>query len=241
MTRKLLTQKYKFYTQQKIIDRDAIEPMLTFSEDGILLSKIKSISRETVEILERSGIYDSIQLEEAREKVIQHLGIREGEIDCIHDEVKKIQLNNTDLPILSLDLPDNYALMAIASDKEKNTLVLLWKHFLFVWSNPINEGWTVVKNIYDNIYEKQDRPELITSIASIRDLPHWLMDASDLSIYLTGLNPLEAINLQAKRFGFTTDENIYSAEKRAETTVLQLAYLIELGRYMKDKYNNLFS
>lgn len=241
MARKLLTEKYRFFTLQNIIDKNAIEPMLTFSKDSVLLSKINSISRDMVEKLERSGIYDNIQLEEAREQVIQHLGLLENEIDRILDEVKKIQLNNTDLPILSFDLPDNYALMAIASDSENNTLVMLWKHFLFSWSNPIKEGWAVVKNIFDNIYDKQDRPELITSLASIKDLPHWLMDVTDLSIYLTGLNPLEDIDKQARRFGFSTDDNIYSAEKIAETTVHQLAYLIELSRYMRDKYNNLFS
>ena len=241
MTRKLLTEKYKFITQQNIIDKNAIGPLLTFSKDSVLLSKIDSLSRDTVEKLERSGIYDNIQLEEAREQVIHHLGIMENDIDCILDGVMKIQLKNSDLPILSLDLPDNYALMAIASDNENNSLVLFWKHFLFSWSNPINQGWAVVKNIFDNIYNKQDRPELITSIASIKDLPHWLMEASDLSIYLTGLNPLEEIDKQAKRFGYIADDNIFTSEKKAENTVLQLAYLVELGRYMSEKYNNLFS
>ncbi len=241
MTRKLLAEKYKFITQQNIIDKNAIRPMITFSKDSVLLSKISTLSRDTVEKLERSGIYDNIQLEEAREQVIQHLGILENDIDSILDGVKRIQLKNSDLPVLSLDLPDNYALMAIASDNENNCLVILWKHFLFSWSNPINQGWAVVKNIFDNIYNKQDRPELITSISSIKDLPHWLMGASDLSIYLTGLSPLEEIDKQAKRFGYLSEDNVFSAEKRAETTVLQLAFLIELSRYMSEKYNNLFS
>ena len=112
----------------------------------------------------------------------QYLGLPPAEFEDIRSLVSKESLLRCEIPRITLPLPENHALVSVASHADFNALAVIWKQVLFAWQNPKADGWSMTKLAFDRFYVKQGRPELISSLGSL--IPSWLHETRDMSTYV---------------------------------------------------------
>jgi hypothetical protein len=195
---------------------------------AILLSSIPDVPRELVEQLELAGIYDSDDLADVQEDMSQYLGLPPAEFEDIRSLVTKESVIRSEIPRITLPLPENYALASVASDTDFNALAIIWNQILFAWQNPKKDGWGMTKLAFDRFYVKQGCPELIGSLGSAT--PVWLHEISDISTFLSNLIPGESISDKVETLGYPSIDPVFSALDKSIVKVLELAYLIHVAK-----------
>ncbi len=218
-----LKETYKIISYDTVIDKSKID-FNKFKIDKILLSSINEIPREIVEQLEIAGIFDVGEFMEMASSLKDYLGLSTDELEhyitILNSYTKTYFLHFTN------DLPNNYCLVGLSSNGDENAMAFLWKEFLFLWSNPKSEGWSLVKHMFDKTYNNLNHPEIITSFSV--DIPSWLINPSDISKYIAGLPPSKNIHDILFDLGFPKYDTTQNAIIVAEQMSLELAYLIEI-------------
>lgn len=207
---------------------------------NILLSRVVDLDRDVVERLELAGVYDSDEFFTIKDEIIDFLGISEDRMDTftsiIEAEIHKIAKK----PIIDLDMKEKFCFVATASDRDNNALALISDGILFLWSNPVEEGWSLVKYVFDKTFELLERPELLSCLNNDDNIPAWLQ-LEEITTYIGSLDPMKDIYTQAEELGFPNKPNIISAMGVAESKVLKLKFVYELAIQHRIKKNKLFA
>lgn len=190
-----------------------------------LISQISGLSKELIEQLEMAGIYDTHDFIDSGAKLRDYLGFDDNQ----YSNLKDIICGQEQIKLI-LNLPKNYAFIAIDSDHQNNVIAFLWNGLLLVWSNSIDDGWILSKHLFDKIFNSTGRPELIGSLDTLNESLTWLSEIVDISIYIK--IPAQDMSLQkiAEKLGYPDKVNITKAEEIAEQKVLQLAFITEIAK-----------
>ncbi len=229
MKKNVLEENYYLFPLKRLLSKNPNNEGIDLSAPPpILLSQIEDIPKGLVEQLEKSGVYDSEDLLAIKNTIPHHLGIDIAEFNILYDQVLKVSSSKIEFPKIILNLPENYALISVASDEKNNTLALLWQDVLFSFSNPVSEGWSLTKLAFDRLYVKLECPELIGSVGSSGNTPLWV-EFSDISTYVSGLIPGEPIYEKLKVLGYPGPICISSPQKNSLNNTLELAYILKLA------------
>ncbi len=155
---------------------------------NILLSQVSTISREVISEFENLQIFDYedlLDLEEKRDTISTtiYLNINKIKQKAI-DQSQKV--NN--IPILTMEIPKNYGVIAI---EIKNTVIdvaLTWKGLIFKWLNINLEKIDEFLSNFSILLNNMNKPELITDCRSWSYSLMKDISPSDLSVYLSNFD-----------------------------------------------------
>ncbi|MHA2252696.1 MAG: hypothetical protein ACXAD7_20195 [Candidatus Kariarchaeaceae archaeon] len=203
----------------------------------VLLSQIPTLDRELIEKLEASGIYDSEDLMEVDLEIANFLEMDADQFDEIKEIIHKNIKDQFEVPQIILNLPENYTLLAIATDNKDNALSLIWNNILFTWSNPKPEGWSLTKLAFDRFYVKAENPEVIGSIGLHPNLPSWLDQITDISTYVSTLLPGTSTTDRVLNLGYPPQKAVFSAREKSVNYTLELAYLLHIAKIGNSEFS----
>ncbi len=200
-------------------------------EKNMLLSQVKQLDRDIVQRLEMVGIFETDEFLSVQNEMEEYLGSGiDNMLQIIKNEIKSEPIH----PVLDLDMKDNFVFIAFAKGELYNAIAMIANEVMFTWHNPVDDGWNLTKYAFDKIYANLNRPELLSSLLNMNDTPSWLKMV-DLSVYISGLDPLKDLFDQAELIGFPKNPHAFSAIEIAQNRVLKLKYIYEASRKNRDK------
>lgn len=207
---------------------------------NFLLSRLINLDRDVVERLELAGIYDSDEFFSIKDEIVDYLGIGEERMNAFTSIIEAEVRKNENKPIIDLEMKEKFCFVTTASDKDNNALALISDGILFLWSNPVEDGWSLVKYVFDKTFELLERPELLSCLNNDDFIPSWLQ-LEEITTYIGSLDPMKDVYSQAEELGFPNKPKLDSAMELAESKVLKLKFVYELAIQHRIKKNKLFT
>ncbi|OLS27810.1 MAG: hypothetical protein HeimC2_10040 [Candidatus Heimdallarchaeota archaeon LC_2] len=200
---------------------------------NILLSKVSTIPREIIsefEYLQVFDLEDLLELEENNNNnpSIPYIDINKIKLKVIYQSLK---LNN--IPVLTLEIPNNFAIIAMEKRTSFIDIALTWRGLLFKWMNiDLNEIEEFLE-YFNNIQINMNLPELITDTRSWSFSQMKKISPSDLSVYLSNFDIFSSIEDYCNKLQISK----YQSEINQHSVINQI-YQIEFILWYAMKMKN---
>lgn len=189
---------------------------------NILLSKIKSVSSDVISEFESMGIYDLEDLEKSKTIFKDRGGLILQNFDKIKNEAIQKSLKLNHIPIITLKLPHNYAVVGLIQHSSKFDFAMSWKGLLFSWNNvPITRIATFVEEL-NGLFKYCNQPVLITDIRTWSFTLFETLEPTGLSVFMSNYDVFGTISEYCSKLDQPKFNKIISTSE-----VVDLIYSIE--------------
>lgn len=200
---------------------------------NILLSQVSSIPREIISEFENLQIFDLEDLLDFEEKNSDISTPTYLNISKIKKKVIDQSLKVNNIPILTLEIPKNYAIIAIENIKSKIKVGLTWKGLLFRWLDiNIREMDEFLIN-FNILLNSMNKPELITdcrtwSYSLMKDVK-----PSDLSVFLLNFDVFSTLEEYCLKLN-KPENNDKDTQNLVINTIDQIEFILSYAIKMKN-------
>lgn len=161
---------------------------------NILLSKIKSVSSDIISEFEGMGIYDLEDLENSESTFKDRGGVLFSNFDKIKNKAIQKSLKVNHIPIITLKLPHNYAVIGLVQHSSKFDFAMSWKGLLFSWKDIPNTRIPAFIKEFNGFIKYCNNPELITDIRTWSFTQFENIEPSDLSVFMSNYDVFGTIS-----------------------------------------------
>lgn len=161
---------------------------------NILLSKIKSLHSDIISEFENMSIYDLDDLENSEIILREQRSGYLKNFEKIRKEAIQTSVKINNIPIVTIELPKNYATISLIHQKNSFDLGMSWKGLLFSWKSILVRNIQTFMKDFNELLVYCNNPDLITDIRTWNFTIFEGIDPTDISVYISNYDVFRSLD-----------------------------------------------
>jgi hypothetical protein len=166
---------------------------------NILLSRVPNISNDIIAEFEQMNIYDLEDLINSKKILQQNRKVDYINFEQIKEKAIVSSFKQHSIPVVSISLPENYAIVSLIENLNSISLALSWKSLLLIWKDVKLLRLEEFINEFEKFLEYLGFPELITDVRSWNVNLMGNLEPSDVSVYLSNFDMFSPLKQYCKK------------------------------------------